>query len=85
MITGVREEINSREKRERVFGPRKWSADSIVVSATVYSSSVWKYFRKLDTNADGQTGPECCQLRVCIVCLEEAKSNNKIDFIVEVD
>ena len=46
---------------------------------------MWKYFRKLDTNVDGQTGPECSQLRVCTVCLEEAKSDNKIDFIVEVD
>lgn len=46
---------------------------------------MWQYFRKLDTKAYGQTGPECSQLRVCTICLEEAKSDSRIDFMIEVD
>jgi BED zinc finger len=62
-----------------------WSADSIVLSSTVLSSSVWQHFRKLDMSADGQTDPVCSQLRVCNICLEEAKNDKTINFMVEVD
>ena len=84
-IAGPRQEIINREKREKIQGPVKWQADSIVFSSTVYASSVWQHFRKLDTKANGQTAPECGRMRVCTICLEEAKSDDKINFIIEVD
>jgi BED zinc finger len=81
----VREELEHRDKRDRIYGPVTWSADSIVLSSTVLSSSVWQHFRKLDMSADGQTDPVCSQLRVCNICLEEAKNDKTINFMVEVD
>jgi hypothetical protein len=34
----VREEIEHKDKRDRIYGPVTWSADSIVLSSKVLSS-----------------------------------------------
>jgi hypothetical protein len=39
----------------------------------------------MDLSADGQTDPVCSQLRVCNVCLEEAKKDKTMNFMIEVD
>ena len=81
----VREEIEHREKRDRIQGQLTWLADTVVLSPTVLSSSVWQHFRKLDLSASGQTDPAFAQLRVCTICLEETKKDKTVNFMIEVD
>lgn len=63
----------------------KWVASAIILAAANVGASVWKYFRKFDTTKPGQGPDECGQLRVCLICLEEAKTDPSISFTVEVD
>ena len=81
----VRDKIVKKGKREKVIGPEKWSATDVVLSTNVLTASVWQFFRKFDMRAAGQTAETCGHLRVCTICLEEAKEDRTIDFVIEVD
>ena len=63
----------------------QWVASSVILAAATVGASVWKYFRKFDTSKPGQSQEVCEQLRVCLICLEEAKEDPTINFVVEVD
>ena len=81
----VRDEIVKNGKREKIIGPVRWSATDVVLSTNVLTASVWQFFRKFDMKAAGQTAGECGHLRICTICLEEAKEDRTIDFVVQVD
>jgi hypothetical protein len=63
----------------------QWVAASIILAAASVGATVWKYFRKFDTSVPGQSPEVCGRLRVCLLCLEEAKQDPAINFVVEVD
>ena len=63
----------------------RWIASTVVLAASNASAAVWKYFRKFDTTKPDQDSEDCSRLRVCLICLEEAKIDPQISFTVEVD
>ena len=76
-----------QEKREywkpgdKVFNPE---TVRVVVSAGK-RSDVWRSFREFDYTVQGQERAICENLRVCTHCLEEAKMDDRICFVVHVD
>lgn len=81
----ARGEVARKEKRNKIVGLVQWVASNIVLAVATIGASVWKYFRKFDTTKLGQSAEICGQLRVCLICLEEAKTDPTISFTVEVD
>ena len=63
----------------------QWVAANVILAAATVAAHVWKYFRKFDMTKPGQGREVCEQLRICLICLEEAKEDPTISFVAEVD